>query len=58
MGTEVLKSYDFLQEELDKAKTHLKGLNENIRKIIGRDPQEAHLRLVSQYKTVFFLYDL
>lgn len=44
MGTDVLKSYDSLQQELEKAKTQLKGLNDNIRRIIGRDPQDAHLR--------------
>lgn len=50
MGTDVLKSYDTLQQELDKAKSNLKGLNDNIRRIIGREPQDIHLRLV------FFLF--
>lgn len=44
MGTDVLKSYDTLQQELDKAKSNLKGLNDNIRRIIGREPQDIHLR--------------
>lgn len=38
METDALKSFDGLQNELEKAKTNLKGLNENIRRIIGRDP--------------------
>lgn len=40
MGTEVVKSYDNLQVELDRARNDLKGLNENIRRIIGRDPPD------------------
>lgn len=48
MGTEVINvSYDVLQEELDKAKSTLKGLNDNIRRISGREPPEQ-LRLVYQ----------
>ncbi|XP_055534352.1 pinin [Wyeomyia smithii] len=38
MATEVFKGYSDLQQELNKARDNLKGLNENIRKIIGRDP--------------------
>lgn len=38
MGTEVLQSFDNLQDELERAKSNLKGLNENIRRIIGREP--------------------
>lgn len=46
MGTEVINvSFDVLQEELDKAKSTLKGLNDNIRRISGREPPEQ-LRLV------------
>lgn len=46
MGTEVINvNFDVLQEELDKAKTTLKGLNDNIRRINGREPVEQ-LRLV------------
>lgn len=46
MGTEVINvTFDVLQEELDKAKSTLKGLNDNIRRISGREPPEQ-LRLV------------
>ncbi|XP_055615242.1 pinin [Toxorhynchites rutilus septentrionalis] len=38
MATEVIKGYTDLQQELNRARDNLKGLNENIRKIIGRDP--------------------
>lgn len=44
MGTEVI-NVSYLQEELDKAKSTLKGLNDNIRRISGREPPEQ-LRLV------------
>lgn len=47
MGTEVISSsFDVLQEELDKAKSNLRGLNDNIRRISGRDPSEQ-LRLAN-----------
>lgn len=47
MGTEVINvSFDVLQEELEKAKSTLKGLNDNIRRISGREPPEQ-LRLVN-----------
>lgn len=45
MGTEIIVSFDVLQEELDKAKSNLRGLNDNIRRISGREPSEQ-LRLV------------
>lgn len=46
MGTEVINiSFDVLQEELEKAKSNLKGLNDNIRRISGREPPDQ-LRLV------------
>lgn len=46
MGTEVINvSFDVLQEELDKAKSNLRGLNDNIRRISGREPPDQ-LRLV------------
>lgn len=46
MGTQVLNvNFDALQDELDKAKSTLKGLNDNIRRISGRDPSEQ-VRLV------------
>ena len=38
MGTEVIKSYGNLEAQLEKARNNLKGLNDNIRRIIGRDP--------------------
>lgn len=41
MGTEDLKSFDNLQDELEQARNNLKGLNENIRRIIGREPPDA-----------------
>lgn len=44
MGVEVLKSSNALQEELEKAKSNLKGLNDNIRRIVGREPQVTYLR--------------
>lgn len=44
MGTDVIKSYDVLQEELERAKNTLVSLNDNIRRIIGRDPKETLLR--------------
>lgn len=38
MATDIIKGYSHLQQELNRARDNLKGLNENIRKIIGRDP--------------------
>lgn len=53
MGTEVINvSFDVLQEELDKAKSNLKGLNDNIRRINGREPPEL-LRLVVKSVILF-----
>lgn len=40
MGTEVLKSFGTLQFELEQAKTSLKDVDENIKRLIGRDPSE------------------
>lgn len=40
MGTEILKSFGVLQSELDQAKCSLKGVDENIKRLIGRDPSE------------------
>lgn len=45
MGTEIVNNYDALQGELEKAKNNLKGLNDNIRRMIGREPPDAQLRL-------------
>lgn len=40
MGTEILKSFGSLQSELEEAKNNLKGVDENIKRLIGRDPSE------------------
>lgn len=40
MGTEVLKSFGTLQFELEQAKISLKDVDENIKRLIGRDPSE------------------
>lgn len=48
MGTEVINaSFDVLQEKLDQAKSNLRGLNDNIRRISGREPPDQ-LRLVER----------
>lgn len=44
MGTEVLKSFGTLQSELEQAKLSLRGVDENIKKLIGRDPSENQNR--------------
>ncbi|KAJ8968269.1 hypothetical protein NQ317_008899 [Molorchus minor] len=44
MGTEILKSFGNLQSELDQARSSLKGVDENIKRLIGRDPSELPLR--------------
>uniref|UniRef100_A0A182XKG7 Pinin/SDK/MemA protein domain-containing protein n=1 Tax=Anopheles quadriannulatus TaxID=34691 RepID=A0A182XKG7_ANOQN len=41
MATDLLKGCDDLQNELDRARNNLKGLNDNIRRIFGRDPSNA-----------------
>lgn len=51
MGTEILQSFDHLQDELERARSNLKGLNENIRRIIGREPPDINSRL----ERVFFI---
>ncbi|XP_050301601.1 pinin [Anthonomus grandis grandis] len=40
MATEILKSFSHLQSELEEARSSLKGVDENIKKLIGRDPNE------------------
>lgn len=40
MGTEILKSFGVLQSELEQARSSLKGVDENIKRLIGRDPSE------------------
>lgn len=46
MGTEILKSFGTLQSELEQAKTSLKGVDENIKRLIGRDPSDLPPRAV------------
>lgn len=46
MATEIMKSFGALQAELERAKDNLKGVDENIRKLIGRDPSEGQQRYV------------
>lgn len=40
MGTEILKTFSHLQNELEEAKNSLKGVDANIKRLIGRDPSE------------------
>lgn len=40
MGTEILKSFGTLQSELEQARSSLKGVDESIKRLIGRDPSE------------------
>lgn len=35
MGVDVLKSYSSLEEELNKARSDLTNVNDNIRRIVG-----------------------
>ncbi|XP_037038258.1 pinin [Bradysia coprophila] len=44
MATDILTSFDSIEEKLLQAKSNLKGLNENIRRIIGREPADNQLR--------------
>lgn len=44
-STEVMVNVGSLQTELERAKTNLKGLNENIRRIIGREPNDTTVQL-------------
>jgi pinin len=46
MATEIMKSFGALQAELEKAKDNLKGVDEHIKKLIGRDPNEGQQRYV------------
>lgn len=41
MATEILKSFGTLQSELEQAKSSLKGVDENIKRLIGRDPSDV-----------------
>lgn len=45
MKMDILKSLSNLQSELEEAKHSLKNVDENIKKIIGRDPSELPSRL-------------
>lgn len=45
MGTEILKSFSHLQNELEEARNSLKGVDENIKRLIGRAPNEMAPRL-------------
>ncbi|KAL1512655.1 hypothetical protein ABEB36_002214 [Hypothenemus hampei] len=45
MATEILKSFSHLQNELEEAKSSLKGVDENIKRLIGRDPSEIPTRI-------------
>lgn len=44
MATEILKSFNHLQNELEEAKSSLKGVDANIKRLIGRDPSELTTR--------------
>nr|CAD7196557.1 unnamed protein product [Timema douglasi] len=44
MTTEIMKSFGALQAELEQAKNNLKGVDEHIKKLIGRDPSEGQQR--------------
>uniref|UniRef100_U5ETU7 Putative pinin n=1 Tax=Corethrella appendiculata TaxID=1370023 RepID=U5ETU7_9DIPT len=58
MGTEVLKrNYGSLEEELEAARTNLKGLNENIRRIIGRDVSSQNSSRVELKRKNFSSFD-
>lgn len=54
MATDVLTKFGSIEQELEKAKSNLKGLNENIRRMIGRDPPDIQLRL----KSIFYFFFL
>ncbi|XP_056632656.1 pinin [Diorhabda sublineata] len=44
MGTEILTSFGNLQNELEEAKNSLKGVDESIKRLLGRDPSELPQR--------------
>lgn len=48
MGTEILKSFGNLQHELEEARSSLKGVDESIKRLIGRDPSELPPRNVQK----------
>nr|XP_023012444.1 pinin [Leptinotarsa decemlineata] len=45
MGTKTMKSFGSLQHELEEAKNSLKGVDENLKRLIGRDPSELPPRI-------------
>ncbi|CAH1117108.1 unnamed protein product [Phaedon cochleariae] len=45
MGTEILQTYGTLQHELEEAKNNLKGTDESLKRLIGRDPSELPPRI-------------
>lgn len=46
MGTEILTSFGNLQNELEEAKNSLKGVDESIKRLLGRDPSDLPPRNV------------
>jgi hypothetical protein len=38
---EIVTTFNHLQEELSHAKEKLKGVDENIKRFLGRDPNES-----------------
>ncbi|GJQ66615.1 putative pinin/SDK/memA/ protein conserved region [Trypoxylus dichotomus] len=48
MATEILKSFGTLQYELEQAKSSLKGVDENIKRLIGRDPSDIVPRVTAK----------
>lgn len=57
MATDILTNFDSVEEKLLKAKTNLKGLNENIRRIIGREPPDTQLRLVLSFRNFVLFFN-
>lgn len=55
MVADMTKSFGTLQAELELAKSNLKGLNENIKRIIGRDPTDGPLRLYWLHLFLFII---
>lgn len=48
MATEILKSFSHLQSELEEARSSLKGVDENIKRLIGRDPSDLPPRQIQK----------
>ncbi|XP_022900605.2 pinin [Onthophagus taurus] len=47
MATEILKSFGTLQSELEQARSSLKGVDESIKRLIGRDPSDVTPRALA-----------